>query len=39
MMGVFDGHGVNGHLVSDYCKRNIPLNLSSLINSAGGAGI
>lgn len=32
LMGVFDGHGVNGHLVSDFCKRNIPICLSSLIN-------
>jgi serine/threonine protein phosphatase PrpC len=36
MMGVFDGHGINGHLVSDFCKRNIPLTLSSLINTVGG---
>ena len=36
-MGVFDGHGMNGHLVSDFCKRNIPLILSNIIN--GGNGI
>lgn len=36
-MGVFDGHGINGHLVSDFCKRNIPLYLSGLINGNSNA--
>jgi serine/threonine protein phosphatase PrpC len=27
MLGVFDGHGVNGHLVSDYIKSTLPLNI------------
>lgn len=22
--GVFDGHGLNGHLVSDFCKQMVP---------------
>lgn len=28
LFGVFDGHGVNGHHVSDFVKRNFPGNLS-----------
>lgn len=24
LFGVYDGHGVNGHLVSDYIKKNLP---------------
>jgi serine/threonine protein phosphatase PrpC len=24
MFGVCDGHGVNGHLVSDFVKKNLP---------------
>jgi len=34
-MGVFDGHGMNGHMVSDFCKRMIPMQLSLLINGGG----
>lgn len=29
---MFDGHGLNGHMVSDFCKRMIPMQLSNLIN-------
>ena len=24
LFGVFDGHGVNGHLASDHAKRSLP---------------
>ena len=36
MFGVMDGHGINGHLVSDFVKKNLPQILSSIIR--GGAG-
>lgn len=35
-MAVFDGHGMNGHLVSDFCKRTIPITLSNIINGGNG---
>ena len=28
MLGVMDGHGVNGHNVSQYVKTNLPLMLN-----------
>ncbi len=36
MFGVCDGHGVNGHLVSDFVKKNLPRILSTLINQIIG---
>ena len=33
MMGVADGHGLQGHQVSNYVKVNLPKILSSLINN------
>jgi serine/threonine protein phosphatase PrpC len=33
LFGVFDGHGVNGHNVSDYIKQNLTKNLESRLNS------
>lgn len=27
LFGVFDGHGVNGHHVSDFVKKTLPINL------------
>jgi len=36
MFGVCDGHGVNGHLVSDFVKKNLPRILSSAINAVIG---
>ena len=27
MSGVFDGHGVNGHFVSDFVKKTLPIAL------------
>jgi serine/threonine protein phosphatase PrpC len=37
MLGVMDGHGLNGHLVSDLVKKQLPAQLGSLIaQSAGG---
>jgi hypothetical protein len=27
---------MNGHLVSDFCKRNIPMILSNIINGGNG---
>lgn len=35
-LAVFDGHGMNGHLVSDFCKKNIPLILNNIINGGNG---
>lgn len=29
--GVYDGHGLNGHLVSDFIKKNIPIVAKNLI--------
>jgi serine/threonine protein phosphatase PrpC len=29
MLGVFDGHGINGHLVSDYVKNALTSNIES----------
>ncbi len=34
--GVMDGHGINGHLVSDFVKKYLPNVLASLIE--GGTG-
>jgi hypothetical protein len=31
MIGVMDGHGVNGHHVSQYVKRELPLILTNLM--------
>jgi serine/threonine protein phosphatase PrpC len=31
MMGVCDGHGVHGHLVSNFVKMNLPKTLSDMI--------
>jgi len=31
MMGILDGHGLNGHLVSDFIKKNMPGVLANLI--------
>ncbi len=39
MFGVCDGHGVNGHLVSDFVKKNLPRILSTAINSVFGPPI
>ena len=33
-LGVLDGHGVNGHLVSNFCKNALPSILSHLIDGA-----
>jgi serine/threonine protein phosphatase PrpC len=35
MMGVCDGHGVHGHLVSNFVKNNLPKILKDLIHSYG----
>jgi serine/threonine protein phosphatase PrpC len=35
-LAVFDGHGMNGHLVSDFCKRTVPITLSNIINGGNG---
>ena len=34
MFGVMDGHGVNGHQASNFCKTVIPAILSNFINGA-----
>jgi len=36
MFGVCDGHGVNGHLVSDFVKKNLPRIISSQISGVVG---
>jgi serine/threonine protein phosphatase PrpC len=33
LFGVFDGHGVNGHHVSEYIKQNLPKNLESRLSN------
>jgi serine/threonine protein phosphatase PrpC len=30
MFGVCDGHGINGHMVSDFVKKNLPRILSAM---------
>lgn len=35
LFGVFDGHGVNGHHVSDFIKSTLPRNISSKIEIQG----
>ncbi len=30
MFGVCDGHGINGHLVSDFVKKNLPRILGAM---------
>lgn len=32
MMGVCDGHGIQGHLVSNFVKINLPKILSNMIH-------
>lgn len=34
LMGVCDGHGTNGHMISDYVKKNLPKILSELFIEA-----
>ena len=34
VIGVMDGHGVNGHQASNFCKQVIPAILSHLIGGA-----
>ena len=34
MLGVMDGHGVNGHQVSAFVKTNMPLILQHLLKGA-----
>ena len=36
MLGVCDGHGANGHLVSDYVKKTLPVITAKLIHEAIG---
>jgi serine/threonine protein phosphatase PrpC len=36
MFGVMDGHGVNGHHVSDYVRKHLPNVLASLIEGGNG---
>jgi len=37
MMGVCDGHGIHGHLVSNFVKINLPKILQDLIHNKKGA--
>ena len=36
MIGVLDGHGLNGHLVSDFIKKTMPVVLANLILGGNG---
>ena len=36
MLGVMDGHGANGHQVSDFIKKTLPLTLANLIHGGNG---
>jgi hypothetical protein len=36
MVGVCDGHGINGHLVSNFVKINLPKLLTEIIWSQVG---
>jgi len=38
MFGVCDGHGVNGHLVSDFVKKNLPKILGAMFVQASSGG-
>ncbi len=33
LFGVMDGHGLNGHLVSDFVKKQLPASLGTLIGN------
>ena len=35
-LGILDGHGINGHEVSNFCKGIVPSILSHLIEGANG---
>jgi serine/threonine protein phosphatase PrpC len=38
MFGVCDGHGINGHLVSDFVKKNLPKILGAMfVQVIGGS--
>lgn len=37
LFGVMDGHGVNGHLVSDMVKKYFPIIMSNIINGVSSA--
>jgi serine/threonine protein phosphatase PrpC len=36
MFGVMDGHGINGHHVSEFVRKHLPNVLSSLIEGGNG---
>lgn len=36
MFGVMDGHGINGHHVSEMVKKTMPATLANLINRGNG---
>ncbi len=36
MFGVMDGHGINGHFVSDFVRKHLPSVLSNLIEGGNG---
>ena len=36
MFGVMDGHGINGHHVSEYVRKHLPNVLTSLIEGGNG---
>lgn len=36
LLGVCDGHGANGHLISDFVKKTLPRTTSKLIHEAIG---
>jgi serine/threonine protein phosphatase PrpC len=38
MFGVCDGHGINGHLVSDFVKKNLPKILGAMFVQVIGSG-
>ena len=39
MFGVCDGHGINGHLVSDFVKKNLPKILGAMfVQASSGPG-
>jgi serine/threonine protein phosphatase PrpC len=38
MFGVCDGHGINGHHVSNFVKKNLPKILSGMFFQVIGSG-
>ena len=36
LFAVFDGHGAKGHIVSSFCRRNLPIEIAKFAKGGGG---